>query len=191
MTLPTSGAISLNDIHIEAGGATGTQASINDADIRALIGKASGVTMSFSEWYGASALTIDTNGGSLSDFRLYNQVVDVYIRYNTDGSVTVDKGNVGSYTNIGWASPTSTGIGSDYEIKATKTSGNSFSTPTGPTLGTWHSLSSSRQWTLSVGPNNYPEIKDCTLSIQIRDSATSTVQDTATITMYVESFDLN
>lgn len=56
MVLPASGPLSLNDIHIEAGGTTGTLASINDADIRALIGKASGVAMSFSEWYGASAL---------------------------------------------------------------------------------------------------------------------------------------
>lgn len=56
MALQTSGAISLNDIHIEAGGTTGTLASINDADIRGLIGKASGATMSFSEWYGASSL---------------------------------------------------------------------------------------------------------------------------------------
>ena len=53
MALQSSGAISLNDIHIEAGGTTGTNASINDSDIRGLIDKASGATMSFSEWYGA------------------------------------------------------------------------------------------------------------------------------------------
>lgn len=46
MPLQTSGAISLNDIHVEAGGTSGTQASINDADIRALIGKSSGAQMS-------------------------------------------------------------------------------------------------------------------------------------------------
>ena len=55
MALQSSGAISLNDIHIEAGGSSGTQCSINDSDIRALISKSSGATMSFSEWYGASA----------------------------------------------------------------------------------------------------------------------------------------
>lgn len=55
MALQTSGAISLNDIHVEAGGTSGTQASINDADIRGLIGKSSGAQMSFNEWYGASA----------------------------------------------------------------------------------------------------------------------------------------
>ena len=54
MPLQTSGAISLNQIHIEAGGSSGTQASINDSDIRALIGKASGATSSFSNFYGAS-----------------------------------------------------------------------------------------------------------------------------------------
>ena len=55
MALPTSGAISLNQIHVEAGGSSGTIASINDADIRGLISKGSGATMSFNEWYGASS----------------------------------------------------------------------------------------------------------------------------------------
>jgi hypothetical protein len=54
MALQTSGAISLNQIHVEAGGNTMTSASINDTDIRGLIGKGSGATMAFNEWYGAS-----------------------------------------------------------------------------------------------------------------------------------------
>ena len=64
MALPASGTLSLNEIHIEAGGTTATEAGINDADIRGLIGKASGVSMSFNEWYGASAfltLTAQSN----------------------------------------------------------------------------------------------------------------------------------
>lgn len=64
MTLQSSGAISLNDIHVEAGGTSGSTASINDADIRALISKASGATMSFSEWYGASASFQIASGNS-------------------------------------------------------------------------------------------------------------------------------
>lgn len=72
MALPTSGALSLNQIHVEAGGSSGTAASINDADIRALIGKASGATMSFSEWYGASAVTsmsyVSTTTASTSEY---------------------------------------------------------------------------------------------------------------------------
>lgn len=55
MPLPDVGVpLSLNEIHIEAGGSTGTNASINDADIRALIGKVASTTMAFDEWYGAS-----------------------------------------------------------------------------------------------------------------------------------------
>ena len=56
MPLQTSGAISLNQIHVEAGGSSGTQASLNDSDIRGLIGKSSGAQMSFNEWYGAASM---------------------------------------------------------------------------------------------------------------------------------------
>ena len=61
MALQTSGAISLNEIHIEAGGSSGTQASINDADIRQMINKSSGATASFSEYYGASSSLLSLN----------------------------------------------------------------------------------------------------------------------------------
>ena len=52
MALPSSGTITLNQMHTEVGGASGTQASINDSDIRALPNKSSGAQMSFNEWYG-------------------------------------------------------------------------------------------------------------------------------------------
>lgn len=66
MALQTSGAISLNDIHIEAGGSSGSQASINDSDIRGLISKASGATMSFNEWYGAASEVTLTSAGTVN-----------------------------------------------------------------------------------------------------------------------------
>lgn len=66
MALQTSGQISLNDIHVEAGGSSGSQAALNDSDIRGLIDKASGAQMSFSEWYGASAETDLTSGGTVN-----------------------------------------------------------------------------------------------------------------------------
>ena len=34
MALQSSGAISLNEMHIEAGGSTGSNCTINDSDIR-------------------------------------------------------------------------------------------------------------------------------------------------------------
>lgn len=55
MPLQSSGAISLNQIHIEAGGSTETQASLNDEDIRGLIGLSSTASNSFSAYYGAAS----------------------------------------------------------------------------------------------------------------------------------------
>ena len=60
MPLPASGnSISLNQMHIEVGGTSGTTCSLNDSDIRGLISKSSGATMAFNEWFGASASVAD------------------------------------------------------------------------------------------------------------------------------------
>jgi len=74
MTLPSSGAISLNQMHIEVGGSSGSNVSINDADIRGLISKSSGATMAFNEWYGASSEvdTITLNSAYYQDNDKYN-----------------------------------------------------------------------------------------------------------------------
>ena len=74
MTLPSSGALSLNAIHVEAGGSSGSQASINDSDIRVLIGKGSGATMSFSEWYGASREITLTSAGLVNGQKQRKQI---------------------------------------------------------------------------------------------------------------------
>lgn len=60
MALQNSGTISLNEIHTEAGGTTGTSVSLNDADVRALINATADSAMDFSDWYGASAGTVIT-----------------------------------------------------------------------------------------------------------------------------------
>ena len=89
MALQTSGAISLNEIHIEAGGSSGTQASINDADIRQMINKSSGATASFSEYYGASSSLLSLN-------------VSLRLSRQTLGTTTYDyKGN-STFTATGY-----------------------------------------------------------------------------------------
>jgi len=62
MALPTSGALSLDAIHVEAGGTTGTTCSLNDTDIRGLtaasgktINSTQGTTVDFDDFYGASS----------------------------------------------------------------------------------------------------------------------------------------
>jgi len=62
MALPTSGALSLDALHVEAGGTTNTTASFNDTDIRGLTAAAGktinstlGTQIDFNNFYGASA----------------------------------------------------------------------------------------------------------------------------------------
>lgn len=69
MALPSSGQISLNEMHVEAGGTSGTQAGLNDSDIRALIGASSESEMEFSDWYGASANWVQTLVSGSSTYR--------------------------------------------------------------------------------------------------------------------------
>ena len=59
MPLQTSGAISLNQIHVEAGGTSGTTVSLNDSDVRSLVGISSGA-IDFADFYGASAQAFST-----------------------------------------------------------------------------------------------------------------------------------
>lgn len=63
MALPTSGALSLDAIHVEAGGTTNTTASFNDSDIRGLtpasgktINSTLGTQIDFNNFYGASSV---------------------------------------------------------------------------------------------------------------------------------------
>ena len=58
-TLQTSGSISLNQIHVEAGGTSGTQCTLNDQRIRNLVGvkKNSGTQQDFADCYGAVSYT--------------------------------------------------------------------------------------------------------------------------------------
>lgn len=63
MALPTSGALSLNAIHVEAGGTSGTTCSFNDSDIRGLtaasgktINSTLGTQIDFNNFYGASSV---------------------------------------------------------------------------------------------------------------------------------------
>ena len=121
MALPSSGQITLNQMHGEAGGTSGTQCSINDADIRALIGKASGATMSFNEWYGASAGndTADMTAGSTSVGGKYPAT---YYGYD-DGSL-----NTGGGSAFGTAHDATirTLSGTDITVKVVATASSSF-----------------------------------------------------------------
>jgi len=56
MVLPASGnSLSLNQLHVEAGGTSGTLCSLNDEDIRSIIGVSSNGSQNIQQYYGQSA----------------------------------------------------------------------------------------------------------------------------------------
>lgn len=71
------------------------------------------------------------------------------------------------------------GSTSNYEIRATLLSG---ATPTG-TLGSWTSLGTTSAWSLSQSISG---VSTCALLIEIRNAASLSVVDTATVTLNAE-----
>ena len=66
MALQTSGAISLNDMHVEVGGSNNTTCSVNDSDIRSLIDRGANTQQSFNEYYGKSNEVPLSSGGNVN-----------------------------------------------------------------------------------------------------------------------------
>lgn len=66
MTTPTSGAISLNQLHIEAGGTSGTSVSLNDADVRRLKDGGSGSSSTLSSFYNKTRYLVTCAAGTNS-----------------------------------------------------------------------------------------------------------------------------
>lgn len=178
MPLPSSGQISLDQMHVEAGGTTTTLVSINDADVRGLISAASGAEMDFSDFYGAGGIDVGIDDGALSDFQVAPATSSCSITFHTNGTISTT-GNLTTYSDTHWYSPTTTNIGNDYKIQVVATGPN----PSGPASGIYHDLTSDRTWTLSRSSG----IASNTLSVSLATISPSSVVDTASITMSVES----
>jgi len=105
MALPSSGAINLNEIHVEAGGSSGTSCFINDSDIRALISKASEAQMDFADWYGASNDPRTTLSGSAALSTAVNVEYERVLSFTFYG---YSAGAWGSINNSSWMGKTIT-----------------------------------------------------------------------------------
>ncbi|NDH17190.1 MAG: hypothetical protein EBY48_09000 [Opitutae bacterium] len=147
MALPFSGQITLNDIHIEAGGGSGTYCTINDSDIRAFSSTipASGSEMEFSDWYGAFAasltLTGTNNVGLLQQFQGNPSITYSSTFSQWDLSYTLTTGN-GSYPRIGALRAPYNGTGYYFcvqgaNVAATLNSYSDFGWSDGTSLSSW------------------------------------------------------
>lgn len=100
-------------------------------------------------------------------------------RLNASNGLVYKMNPNGTWVSLGyyWVDPT--GEAPNYEVRATLNSGDN---PTG-TEGSWLALTSTRDWYLvqsSAGATM------CNLTIEIRDAATQTVRDTATVYLEAE-----
>ena len=118
MVLPSSGTISLNQIHVEAGGTSGTQAGLNDSDIRALIDKNAGTTNSFSEYYGASASLTETVSSSTTNLNVSTKFGSSNFTSNTTKILIINSGvEVGASNLSNYAINVPSGMGGTLTIQ--------------------------------------------------------------------------
>ena len=98
MPLPSSGQISLDQMHVEVGGTSGTQCSMNDSDIRGLVNAAANSQMTFSSFYGASANTTVHSStmtvGGLDMSSSYAGINYGFNDYSGSGILTQDFGSL-------------------------------------------------------------------------------------------------
>ena len=113
MALATSGALTLDQIHVEAGGSTGTTCSFNDSDIRGLtaasgrtINSTLGTNIDFADFYGASGIAADVSTtltvGHSSDTDTSDYVGTIRTRQRgfEAGPLTGQDGSVTSYGSL-------------------------------------------------------------------------------------------
>lgn len=184
MTLPTSGALSLNDIKGEFGGPTspslgdyyagGTYVPAGTSGTNGAVPSSGAI--SIGSFYGTSTPVVSiTNQTSYSSVVKPGTITDGY-QLNSNGTA-YDGENGTAYIVEDWVTPT--GAASAYECYVTVTSGSL----SGGTSGSWLALSSTRTWTVtrsSLGT------KTCTFTVDIRKVGTTTVLDSATITLEAE-----
>ena len=98
MPLQSSGQISLNDLHVEAGGTSSTQASMNDSDIRGLVSAAANSQMTFSSFYGASSSILSTTMtiGTFNNSANYGGINHGYNDHTKNGNFTISWGSLAS-----------------------------------------------------------------------------------------------
>ena len=112
MPLPSSGQISLDQMHVEAGGTSGTQCSIQDSDIRALIGIGPPpASLSFNQWYGASAITnVHSSTMTVGTLDLTASYAGVNYGFNDMSGSGLFSNDFGSLTNSSFTVGTNSSV---------------------------------------------------------------------------------
>lgn len=191
MALPSSGPLTMADIQTEFGGSNPISLSEYYAGGAYVPAGTSGTygavpssgTISIRNFYGTSNVVISITDQNI--FGLASPPDTAYAYYFLTAG-----GQVEQSTQAGGASPsnieqwcTPTSAASNYEARVTINSG---SLTGGSGAGTWLALSSTRNWYVSESVSGSTNI--CEFLVEIRRTGTTTVLDSATITLEATVF---
>jgi hypothetical protein len=133
---------------------------MNDAAVRSLFGKpGSGNTISMSDGWGKSAIAISLNSAAgVFGIAYPGETAYAELIFNPNGTITASSAYGGMQSSGNWASPTTTGIGSSYWIRATQTGsygtgGFGGAVQYGSAKGVWHQISNTPSFGVSRTQN--------------------------------------
>lgn len=169
--------IGLSDVNTELRNTAGTNIGLGDSDVRALARVPSG-NIGLDDLKNKSIVNLANN----SAFDFSSPTASASATFNSNGTITMNTSTLGNFSGDGWSMITSSGLGSDYQIRAEQISAFGTAIRTG-TLNTWLSLSTSRTWSIETSTLG---AKNWILSISIRESAGNTVVGNASLQLDVE-----
>lgn len=193
MTMVSSGEISIGgsatsgglnrSINIELGRSATATSSLNETSLRNLAGVASG-TISLSNFYGKSNFTVSNPitglSGTYDDDGTGQGYAGTTLQIGTNGTYTIDGIWSGNLKTGNWGSPTTTGIGSNYWVRFTRTAFTQSNGSATATTG-WLQLSSARSVSSSCSNPSGNAFANATYTVEIStDSAGTTIVSTTT-----------
>ena len=198
MTLAASGEMNVGgntanrSINLELNRAYNAQSSLGESALRALAGVPSGAIRLGADFYGKANFNVAYSGGFTNFYfleYLYNfgGPGGIGIRWNSNGTMDEFRYDTG-YSSLGetWGSPTTSGAGSNYWIRFTRTAASGFGATTYSTASTgWLQLNTGREIVIQKSSITSPMLATYTIEIS-SDSGGSTILTTRTdITLYL------
>jgi hypothetical protein len=180
------GSTSTRSINLELGRAAGATSSLGETALRTLAGVSSGA-ISISNFYGKSSVTISlasitSNQPFESSALAPGEPSVVNLDFNSNGTWQAILEQLG-YINGNWATPTTTGIGSSYWIRFTRTFfsggfGNSATASTG-----WLQLNIGEGLQVYNSGTDSQVYADYTIEISTNSSGTNVIATASPVTL--------
>jgi hypothetical protein len=203
MALVTTGEISIGgnatsgslnrSINIELSRAAGATSNLNESALRTLAGiPTSGSTISLASFYGKSSITISlasiTSGEPFEGNALApGEPCEVSLNFYSDGTWEASLEANGTASG-NWATPTTTGVGSSYWIRFTRTffSGGFGNSATGTTG--WLQLNTARGVSVFNSGVDSSVSADYTIEISTNSSGTNIIATASFISLFALLF---